>query len=89
MSSIEKIFDRISEQIHENAEKIMKKSLEDLKGKIVEYTPEDTDTLTKNTKILPVRHEGTRVIGRIENNTDYAIYVELGRRSGPSRYYKK
>lgn len=66
----------IESTIRESAESAMKRSLEELKEKIDEYTPEDTYNLTKNNQIREGEWSGDRLVGKVENSSNYAIYVE-------------
>ena len=66
----------IESTIRERAENAMKRSLEELKEKIDEYTPEDTYNLMKNNQIREGKWSGDRLVGKVENSANYAVYVE-------------
>lgn len=66
----------IESTIRERAEVAMKRSLEELKEKIDEYTPEDTYNLIKNNQIREGKWSGDRLVGKVENSSQYAVYVE-------------
>ena len=66
----------IESTIRERAEVAMKRSLEELKKKIDEYTPEDTYNLIKNNQIREGKWSGDRLVGKVENSSQYAVYVE-------------
>nr|DAS19121.1 MAG TPA: Minor capsid protein [Caudoviricetes sp.] len=67
---------KIESTIRERAESAMRRSLEELKEKIDEYTPEDTYNLTKNNQIREGEWSGDRLVGKVENSSNYAVYVE-------------
>lgn len=66
----------IESTIRERAESAMRRSLEELKEKIDEYTPEDTYNLIKNNQIREGKWSGDRLVGKVENSSNYAVYVE-------------
>ena len=67
---------KIESTIRERAEVAMKQSLEELKEKIDEYTPEDTYNLIKNNQIREGKWSGDRLVGKVENSSQYAVYIE-------------
>ena len=75
-NSFDVIAQKIESTIRERAEEAMKRSLEELKEKIDEYTPEDTYNLTKNNQIREGKWLGDRLVGKVENSSNYAVYVE-------------
>lgn len=80
----------IESTIRERAEVAMKRSLEELKKKIDEYTPEDTYNLIKNNQIREGKWSGDRLVGKVENSSQYAVYVEYWRtRTGRANNYYK
>lgn len=81
---------KIESTIRERAEGAMKRSLEELKEKIDEYTPEETYNLIKNNRIREGKWLGDRLVGKVENSSPYAVYVEYGRtRTGRANNYYK
>ena len=81
---------KIESTIRERAENAMKRSLEELKEKIDEYTPEDTYNLMKNNQIREGKWLDDRLVGKVENSSNYAVYVEYGRtRTGRANNYYK
>lgn len=89
-NSFDVIAQKIESTIRERAEEAMKRSLEELKEKIDEYTPEDTYNLTKNNQIREGKWLGDRLVGKVENSSNYAVYVEYGRtRTGRANNYYK
>lgn len=66
---------KIESTIRERAEWTMRRSLEELKEKIDEYTPEDTYNLMKNNQIREGKWLGG-LVGKVENSSNYAVYVE-------------
>lgn len=81
---------KIESTIRERAESAMRRSLEELKEKIDEYTPEDTYNLIKNNRIREGKWLGDRLVGKVENSSNYAVYVEYGRtRIGRANNYYK
>lgn len=75
-NSFDAIAQKIESTIRERAEGAMKRSLEELKEKIDEYTPEDTYNLMKNNQIREGEWSGDRLVGKVENSSNYAVYVE-------------
>lgn len=89
-NSFDVIAQKIESTIRERAEEAMKRSLEELKEKIDEYTPEDTYNLTKNNQIREGKWLGDILVGKVENSSNYAVYVEYGRtRTGRANNYYK
>lgn len=74
--NFEAITQKIESTIRERAESAMRRSLEELKEKIDEYTPEDTYNLIKNNQIREGKWLGDRLVGKVENSSQYAVYVE-------------
>lgn len=75
-NNFDAIAQKIESTIRERAESAMRRSLEELKEKIDEYTPEDTYNLTKNNQIREGKWLGDRLVGKVENSSNYAVYVE-------------
>lgn len=89
-NSFNAIAQKIESTIRERAENAMKRSLEELKEKIDEYTPEDTYNLMKNNQIREGKWSGDRLVGKVENSSNYAVYVEYWRsRTGRANNYYK
>jgi len=75
-NNFDAIAQKIESTIRERAESAMRRSLEELKEKIDEYTPEDTYNLIKNNQIREGKWLGDRLVGKVENSSQYAVYVE-------------
>ena len=89
-NNFDAIAQKIESTIRERAESAMRRSLEELKEKIDEYTPEDTYNLIKNNRIRKGKWLGDRLVGKVENSSNYAVYVEYGRtRIGRANNYYK
>lgn len=68
---------------------ILQRKAQELKRQIDDYTPEDTQELIGNTKISEVSQEDTTYSVSVYNDTEYAKYVEYGRRDGRKFMYRK
>ena len=89
-NNFDAIAQKIESTIRERAESAMRRSLEELKEKIDEYTPEETYNLIKNNQIREGKWSGDRLVGKVENSSNYAVYVEYGRTRlrRANNYYK-
>lgn len=69
--------DKYVKKIDKNIKNNINLALEVLKDWVDEKTPEDTKTLLWNTKIEKAKDEWNKIVGKVSNDTEYAIYVEL------------
>lgn len=85
---IDNIFLKITEDVVDRAIEGMNEAIEILKDEADRQTPEDTGTLLYWNTIIPVERKGNVLEGSLENQTDYALYVEMGVRSKSYNYHK-
>ncbi len=82
------MFEKSFENIRQEYVGKMLSTVQEIKKKVDEKTPEDTRKLLQNND-TSVSIEASKVIGEVFNDkTEYAKYVEYGVRSKPYNYHK-
>ncbi len=81
-------FGKYIEPAKKSLEEWINDALQILYDYAVEISPTDTKEFIQNHKIIKARTEWNKIIWTLENDTEYAIYLEYGVQWKEFNYYK-
>jgi len=82
------MFDEETRQVSDKLVNGVNEALGVLQREVDARTPEDTKKLLQNNRIVSAQRQWPSVVGAIENDTEYAAYVEFWVKWKAYRYHK-